>query len=88
MPGGTATAASRSLGPASGGTLAGAARDMSHPCRPRPGNSRGHIFLIFKYCRISGNDMTARSPRAAAEAAMVIAEMYPSVRIVCLLFFS
>jgi hypothetical protein len=47
-----------------------------------------HIFLIFKYCRISGNDMTARSPRVAAAAAMVIAEIYPSVRIVCLLFFS
>ena len=48
----------------------------------------GHIFLIFKYRRISGNDMTARSPRVAAAAAMVTAEMYPSVRIVCLLFFS
>jgi hypothetical protein len=54
----------------------------------RPGNFLGHIFLIFKYRRISGNDMTARSPRVAAAAAMVIAEMYPSVRIVCLLFFS
>ena len=37
---------------------------------------------------MSGNDMTARSPKAAAAAAMVIADMYPSVRIVCLLFFS
>ena len=58
------------------------------PVSAGPGNSLGHIFLIFKYCRISGNDMTARSPRVAAAAAMVIAEMYPSVRIVCLLFFS
>jgi hypothetical protein len=56
--------------------------------RPGPGNSRGHIFLIFRYCRMSGNDMTARSPRPAAAAAMVIAVMYPSVRIACLLFFS
>jgi len=37
---------------------------------------------------MSGNDMTARSPKAAAAAAMVIAEIYPSVRIACLLFFS
>jgi hypothetical protein len=35
---------------------------------------------------MSGNDMTASSPRAAAVAAMVTAVMYPSVRIVCLLF--
>jgi hypothetical protein len=48
----------------------------------------GHIFLIFRYRRMSGNDVTARSPRAAAVAAMVIAEMYPSVRIACLLFLS
>jgi hypothetical protein len=49
---------------------------------------RGHIFLIFKYFRMSGNAMTASSPRAAAVAAMVTAVMYPSVRIACLLFFS
>src|SRR5512135_2457594 len=48
--------------------------------------ARGHTFLIFKYCRMSGNDMTVSSPRAAA-AAMVTAVMYPSVRIVCLLSF-
>ena len=58
------------------------------PWLPGPGNSRGHIFLIFRYRRMSGNDMTARSPKAAAAAAMVIAEIYPSVRIACLLFNS
>ena len=56
-------------------------------CRPGLGKPRGHIFLIFRYCRMSGNDMTASSPRAAAAAAMVTAVMYPSVRMVCLLFF-
>jgi hypothetical protein len=44
----------------------------------------GHIFLIFKYCRMSGADLTASSPRAEAAAAIVIAVMYPSVRIACL----
>jgi hypothetical protein len=48
----------------------------------------GHIFLIFKYWRMSGNDVTASSPRAAVAAAMITAVMYPSVRIACLLFFS
>jgi hypothetical protein len=56
-------------------------------CRPGLGKPGGHIFLIFRYCRMSGNDMTASSPRAAAAAAVVAAVMYPSVRIVCLLFF-
>ena len=56
-------------------------------CRPGPGKPRGHIFLIFRYCCMSGNDVTASSPRAAAAAAIVTAVMYPSVRIVCLLFF-
>jgi hypothetical protein len=48
----------------------------------------GHIFLIFKYLRISGKEVTASSTRAAAAAVVVTAVMYPSVRIVCLLFFS
>ena len=56
-------------------------------CRPGPGKPRGHIFLIFRYCRMSGNDMTASSSRAAAAAAMVTAVIYPSARVVCLLFF-
>jgi hypothetical protein len=52
------------------------------------GNPRDYIFLIFMYRRMSGNDMTASSPMAAAVTAMVTAVMYPTVRIVCLLFFS
>ncbi len=55
--------------------------------RPEPGHPP-HIFLIFKYCRMSGTDMTASSPRAATAAAMVTAVMYPSVRTACLLSFS
>lgn len=51
----------------------------------RRAHPRGHIFLIFKYRRMSGNDISVSSPRAAAAAAMVTAMMYPSVRIVCLL---
>jgi hypothetical protein len=58
------------------------------PTRPGPGDPQGHIFLIFKYRRRSGNDMTASNPRAAVAAAMVTAVMYPSVRIACLLLFS
>jgi hypothetical protein len=46
----------------------------------------GHIFLIFKYLRMSGNDVTASSPSAAVAAVMVTAVMYPSDRIVRLLF--
>jgi hypothetical protein len=36
---------------------------------------------------MSGTDLAASSPRAAAAAAVVTAVMYPSVRIACLLFF-
>lgn len=43
--------------------------------------------MIFKYRRASGTDMAASTPSAAAAAVMVIAVMYPSVRIAGLLFF-
>ena len=45
----------------------------------------GHIFLIFRYRRMSGTDMTASTPRVAAAAIKVTAVMYPSVRIAGLL---
>ena len=59
--------------------------------RDRPGWGLvipGHMFLIFRYRRTSGTDLTASSPRAAAAAAIVTAVMFPSVRIACLLLLS
>jgi hypothetical protein len=44
-----------------------------------------YIFLIVRYRRISGSDLTAISPSAAAAAAAVIAVTYPIVRITFLL---
>jgi hypothetical protein len=67
------------------------ARGERAGCRARPGRpavAAGarppwpvYIFLIFKYRRTSGTDMTTRSARAAPAAAMVTAVMYPSARI-------
>ena len=48
-------------------------------CDPR----KGHIFLIARYRRTSGIDLTARIPSAAPAAVMVIAATYPSA---CMMF--
>ena len=45
-----------------------------------------YIFLIIRYRRTSGSDLTATSPSAAAQAAAVIVVMYPIARIICLSF--
>jgi hypothetical protein len=46
-----------------------------------------YIFLIARYRRTSGSDLTATSPTATAAAAMAIVVTYPSVRIILLLLF-
>jgi hypothetical protein len=43
-----------------------------------------YIFLIVRYRRTSGSDLTATSPSAAALAAAVIVVMYPIARIIFL----
>ena len=47
-----------------------------------------HIFLIARYRRTSGADLTASTPSAAPVAVMATAATYPSVRITFLLIFS
>jgi hypothetical protein len=46
---------------------------------------KSHIFLIARYRRTSGTDVTARIPSAAPAAVMVTAATYPSVRMMFLL---
>lgn len=52
-------------------------------CRgPEQRYSLYYIFLIVRYRRTSGSDLTATSPSAAAVAVMVIVVTYPIVRII------
>ena len=52
---------------------------------PEQRYSLHYIFLIVRYRRITGSDLTATSPSAAAVAAMVTVVTYPIVRIIFLL---
>ena len=49
-------------------------------------HQRGHIFLILRYRRTSGHDITTSSPKAALVTPKVTTVICPSVRMAYLLF--